>query len=266
MPYILPVESASLLIPRGAALESDASTFVPDCRAARRRRVGDGRVGLRAYNWVGGKWPQAGVPGPCEFSCAPTPVTVTYSFQNMFDGGLLMPNGQPLPAPLIKSSIEEALGLWASVAPLHFVEVEDDGLFYYEGSTQYGQIRFRHIYINGPDPPPPALPIAKAQAYFPFGTGYLAGDVEFDHSDPLARNRHTPAARYPRRHHPRARPLARPGAHRSSTSQLVLDLHAIRRSRHGRCTPTTSKASNIFMEKAAAVSGRSAFPNRLPPR
>jgi hypothetical protein len=111
-------------------------------------------------------------------------VTITYSFQNMFDGGLLMLNGQPLPAPLIKDSIEEAFGLWASVAPLHFVEVEDDGLFYNQGSTQYGQIRFRHVYINGPDPPPPAQPIAKAQAYYPFGSGFLAGDVEFDHGDP----------------------------------------------------------------------------------
>jgi hypothetical protein len=100
----------------------------------------------------------------------------------MFDGGLLMPNGQPLPAALIRGSIEEALGIWASYAPLHFVEVEDDGLSYSQGSTQYGQIRFRHIYINGPDPPPPASPIAKAQAYFPSGS-ILAGDVEYDHGD-----------------------------------------------------------------------------------
>ena len=66
--------------------------------------------------------------------------------------------------------------------PINFVEVPDDGLGY-GLSTQYGQIRFRHMFINGPDPPPPADPIAKAQAYFPPGVEY-AGDVEFDNGDP----------------------------------------------------------------------------------
>lgn len=133
----------------------------------------------RAYVLIGSKWPQ---PGPCGSNCLGSPVTLTYSFQNMFDGGLKMPNGDPLPASLIRSSIEEALGLWASVAPLNFVEVPDDGLDY-GFSTHYGQLRFRHIYINGPDPPPPADPIAKAQAYYPAGPDY-SGDVEFDHGDP----------------------------------------------------------------------------------
>lgn len=132
-----------------------------------------------AYVLVGSKWPQ---PGPCGSNCLGSPVTLTYSFQNMFDGGLKMPNGDPLPTSLIRSSIEEALGLWARVAPLNFVEVADDGLGYGQ-STQYGQLRFRHIYINGPDPPPPADPVAKAQAYFPPGPDY-SGDVEFDHGDP----------------------------------------------------------------------------------
>ncbi len=132
-----------------------------------------------AYVLVGTKWPQ---PGPCGSNCLGTPVTLTYSFQNMFDGGLKMPDGNPLPASLIRGSIKEALGLWASVAPLNFIEVPDDGLGY-GASTQFGQIRFRHIYINGPDPPPPAAPVAKAQAYFPPGSTY-AGDVEFDHGDP----------------------------------------------------------------------------------
>jgi hypothetical protein len=100
----------------------------------------------------------------------------------MFDGGLKMTNGEPLPNSLIRSSIEEALGLWTTAVPINFVEVPDDGLPY-GTSTQYGQIRFRHIFINGPDPPPPADPIAKAQAYFPYGDGY-PGDVEFDDTDP----------------------------------------------------------------------------------
>jgi len=122
----------------------------------------------------GGKWPQ---PGGLR-----SPVMLTYSFENMFDGGLKMPNGDPLPADLIRGSIEEALGLWASVAPLHFVEVEDDGLPYGSGASQYGQLRFRHKYLNGPDPQI-GDPSAKAQAYFPNTVGVTPGDVEFDDSD-----------------------------------------------------------------------------------
>ncbi len=141
---------------------------------------------------VAAKWPQ---PGPCGTDCPGSPVTLTYSFQNMFEHqnapdetgrrpGLYMPDGGRLPDSLIRASIEEALGLWASVAPLHFVEVPDDTLPYHLGSTQFGRIRFSHIYINGPDPPPPAQPIAKARAHFPSLNGDSPGDVEFDHGDP----------------------------------------------------------------------------------
>jgi hypothetical protein len=126
-----------------------------------------------AYTLIGRRWPQPGGPG--------APITLTYSYQNMFDGALLMPNNQPLPELLIRNSIEEALGLWASVVPIHFVEVEDDGIPYFD-TTKYGQIRFRHVFINGPDPPPPNDPIAKAQAYYP-SSGVNGGDVEYDHGD-----------------------------------------------------------------------------------
>jgi hypothetical protein len=125
------------------------------------------------YVLTGSQWPQPGGKG--------TPISITYSFQNMFDGALKMPNGQPLPASLIRGSIEEALRLWSSVAPLNFVEVPDDGLFYGQGSTKFGQIRYRHIYINGQDPAV-GDPVAKGQAYYPPGDGY-PGDVEFDDSD-----------------------------------------------------------------------------------
>jgi hypothetical protein len=124
------------------------------------------------YVLEGSQWPQSGGKG--------TPITLTYSFQNMFDGGIKMPNGQPLPTSIIRGSIEEALGLWASAAPVNFVQVPDDGLPY-GSSTHYGQIRFSHIYINGTDPAV-GDPIAKAQTYFPPGDG-LPGDVQFDDSD-----------------------------------------------------------------------------------
>jgi hypothetical protein len=127
-----------------------------------------------AFSTIGTKWPQ---PNGVN-----SPITVTYSYQNLFDGALKMPDGQPLPKLLIRDSIEEALGLWAEVAPINFVEVHDDNRSYGQGSTAYGQIRFRHVFINGHDPPPPALPVAKAQAYYP-SVSVNGGDVEFDDGD-----------------------------------------------------------------------------------
>jgi hypothetical protein len=163
-PHVEPIGAAA---PIGGDALDDAMTDPADIEPS--------EGGSASFVLQGGKWSQPGGLG--------TSITLTYSFQNMFDGGLKMPNGQPLPNQLIRKSIEEAMGLWASVAPLNFVEVPDDGLPY-GSSTQYGQIRFRHIYLNGPDPPPPALPIAKAQAYFPSSGPTFAGDVEYDHADP----------------------------------------------------------------------------------
>ncbi len=124
------------------------------------------------YMLIGSQWPQPGGKN--------SPITLTYSFQNMFDGALKMPDGNPLPARLIRGSIEEALRLWSSAAPLNFVEVPDDGLPY-GLSTHFGVLRFRHVYINGPDYEFSA-PSAKAQSYYPSSSDY-GGDVEFDDSD-----------------------------------------------------------------------------------
>ena len=139
--------------------------------------VGSAEI-AEAYVLVGTQWPQPGGKG--------TPITLTYSFQNMFDGGirqpgavpeadgLFHPDGPPLPNDLIKHSIEQALGLWASVVPVNYVEVPDTAL-------SHGQVRFSHLLINGIDPPDPQLPVAKAQAYFPGGA---ETDVQFDDGDP----------------------------------------------------------------------------------
>ena len=54
-----------------------------------------------AFVTVGGQWPQLGGPG--------TPITLTYSFQNMFDGALKMPNGQPLPANTFDNPLKQLL-------------------------------------------------------------------------------------------------------------------------------------------------------------
>ena len=57
------------------------------------------------------KWPQNGTD----------PLTITYSYSNLFDGGMNLSREQ------MRQMIAEALALWASVAPLQFVEVDDAG-------------------------------------------------------------------------------------------------------------------------------------------
>jgi hypothetical protein len=126
----------------------------------------------------GGSFPQPGGLG--------SPVTITYSYNNMFDGGLKDASGVPLPASLIRGSIEEAFRVWARHAPLHFVEVPDEGrvpTFSNYPDGQFGEIRFSHLYYNGPDVPGQP-PTAKALAYFYNGSTNLAADVFFDDSDP----------------------------------------------------------------------------------
>ena len=75
---------------------------------------------------------------------------MTYSYNNFLDGGLKDPDGVPVPADYLRLVTEEAFGLWASVAPLHFVEVPDVGTPVYRSSTtayralpedSFGQVR-----------------------------------------------------------------------------------------------------------------------------
>lgn len=113
------------------------------------------------------------------------PVHVTYSYNNLLDGGLLQPSGEPLPAEVIRASVEEAFMVWAEVAPLHFTEVEDQGGGVPLGNYlngQFGQIRLSHRYINGPDPIG-GSPTTKALAWFP-GNSNIAADIHFDNGDP----------------------------------------------------------------------------------
>jgi hypothetical protein len=65
---------------------------------------------LVPYSSCGGTWPQPGGLG--------TPVNVTYSYPNLFDGGMVgVSNFTMLQA------VEEALSLWARYAPFTFREV-----------------------------------------------------------------------------------------------------------------------------------------------
>ena len=125
----------------------------------------------RAFALSQYKWPQAQLGDV---------VTLTYSYSNLFDGGLLDSNEQSVPVGLLRASVEEAFSLWAAVAPLHFIEVSDAGPPASDASyfgTGLPQIRIGHHPIDG-------FGNAKAHAYYPFQNGgEAAGDVHFDDLD-----------------------------------------------------------------------------------
>ncbi|QDT70201.1 Matrixin [Planctomycetes bacterium MalM25] len=138
------------------------------------------------FSLSGSQWSQPGGDG--------SPVTITYSYNNFLDGGLKDPDGVTVPADYLRLVTKEAFGLWASVAPLHFVEVDDVGTPVFTSNTSaynsypadsFGQIRLNHRFINGTDAQN-GMPTTKALAYFPRGGGNLPGDIHFDNGDPWA--------------------------------------------------------------------------------
>ncbi len=121
------------------------------------------------FNAPGDKWPQPGGLG--------TTVTVTYSYSNLLDGGLL----GDLSLSEIRMAIEEALDLWAGFAPLKFIEAQDSGPAVDAAHTPYSpddhpDIRFGHHAIDGDSG------VLAHVADFPVGTG-IAGDIHFDNGD-----------------------------------------------------------------------------------
>ncbi|WP_425397049.1 matrixin family metalloprotease [Aeoliella sp.] len=103
---------------------------------------------------------------------------MSYSYSNLLDGGL--PGG--LSNAQLRAAIEEALGLWATYAPLHFVEWVDSGPppsdESYSAPTS-PKLRIGHHFIDGD---PTVTSDVLAHAYTPFGTG-LHGDVHFDNGN-----------------------------------------------------------------------------------
>ncbi|HXH05028.1 MAG TPA: matrixin family metalloprotease [Vicinamibacterales bacterium] len=111
---------------------------------------------------MGLRWPQPGGPG--------SPVTITYSFSNLLDGAF----GLVSPAEL-RAATEEALRLWASVAPLHFHEQSDSGPVPSDAAydaSGHAMIRIGHHAMS-----------EAAHAFFPGQSG-LAGDIHFGTSVP----------------------------------------------------------------------------------
>jgi len=105
---------------------------------------------------VGLQWPQPGGPG--------TSVQITYSYSNLLDGSFYL-----TPPEDFRAATEEALRLWASYAPLYFIEVPDAGPAVsdlpYSAAPSDPQIRIGHHVSTD-----------LAHAYYP-GSDGLAGDV-----------------------------------------------------------------------------------------
>jgi hypothetical protein len=123
------------------------------------------------YEVTGRSWPQDGPGGP---------VTLTYSYSNLLDGGLLNASNAPIGQTQIRLAVEEAFSVWAGVAPLNFKEVADQGgvpagANYPPG--QFGDIRLGYGPLDGRGN-------FKALANFPPLRGQttctICGDVLFD--------------------------------------------------------------------------------------
>ncbi len=112
------------------------------------------------------QWPQPGGLG--------SSLTITYSYSNLLDGNL----GGSLSELQLRSSVEEAFGIWANYAPLNFVEVVDagppvsDDTSYRAAGTP--DIRIGHHLMDGRSG-------TLGHAYYPTSTFWgIAGDVHLD--------------------------------------------------------------------------------------
>ena len=104
---------------------------------------------------VGLQWPQPQGTG--------TPVYVTYSYSNLLDGTFLLTSPDEL-----RAATEEALNLWASYAPLYFIEVPDAGPSV--SDLPYAALNLPELRIGHHDS------ADLAHGFYP-GTDGLAGDV-----------------------------------------------------------------------------------------
>jgi hypothetical protein len=106
---------------------------------------------------VGLQWPQPQGDG--------TSIAITYSYANLLDGTFLLITPSEL-----RAATEEALGVWASHAPLHFIEMPDSGPAVSDQpypAGGYPQIRFGHHTLT-----------EVAHGFYPGADG-LSGDVHF---------------------------------------------------------------------------------------
>lgn len=93
------------------------------------------------------------------------PIALTYSYANLFDGNL----HTTLTPAQIRAATEEALGVWAAHAPIHFFEAPDPGPPPSDG--EYSAAGAPDIRIGHHDQ------TTSAHAFFPWAPGGLARDI-----------------------------------------------------------------------------------------
>ena len=111
---------------------------------------------------VGLQWPQPGGAGSDVF--------ITYSYSNLLDGGFLLVSPSEL-----RTATEEALRLWGTYAPLHFIEELDSGPAASDepyDAAGHPLIRIGHHTSSD-----------LAHAFYPGSSG-LSGDVHVDSGIP----------------------------------------------------------------------------------
>ncbi|HSI44939.1 MAG TPA: PEP-CTERM sorting domain-containing protein [Methylophilus sp.] len=103
-------------------------------------------------------------------------ITLTYSYSNLLDGGIVDRAGKSFSAAILRSAFEQAFTDYAAVLPFHFVEVSDFGPLPETG--EYDPTGLADIRIGVV----PNIRDANAYAYFPQNTvtSGLAGDVIFN--------------------------------------------------------------------------------------
>jgi hypothetical protein len=108
-------------------------------------------------------WPQPGGPG--------SPVHITYSFSNLFDGGF----NSSLSTVELRDATVRALSIWSRYAPLHFREIRDGGPP--SGDTPYARSTHPDIRIGYV---PGLAGEVVAHAHLPSAErGGLDGDIHF---------------------------------------------------------------------------------------
>jgi Matrixin/PEP-CTERM motif len=121
--------------------------------------------GTASADPIGTQWPQSDGPG--------SPLVITYSYSNLLDGAFLM-----LSAGELRAATEEALSLWASVAPLHFIERSDTGPAPTDNSYEpYAHPAIRFGHHTSPE---------RAHGFYPNEFDGLGGDVHFATGAPWA--------------------------------------------------------------------------------
>ena len=107
------------------------------------------------------------------------PDELTFSYINVFDGGIQDTFGNALSDANIRSAILEGMSVWTGVAPIKITQVPDSGpnppndIAYFQFDSR---LRFGHHNIDGPGGD-------LAHAWLPNAGSSLAGDVHFDNTE-----------------------------------------------------------------------------------